>query len=266
MNVKNGNPPSITINSSANNICAGTGVQFYAIVTNAGSSPTFQWKVNGTNVGTNNTSYADSKLRNGDIIQCIIKPGPDACAVSEILSVPLTMIIYDTPVIRISPSGITINYMESIGLSASVTGNIRSYQWTPANQLQNAQTLNPVTIPLTATTTFSLTVISSDGCSSKSNAVIKVLKQLDLMPNAFTPNGDGKNDVFRIPPGYSIELDDFSVFDRWGNLVFTTKDISKGWDGTVNGKKSPSGAYSYYIKGTYEGKPVNIKSNIVLIR
>ena len=100
----------------------------------------------------------------------------------------------------------------------------------------------------------------------KGHAIVKVSKQLELMPNGFTPNGDGKNDVFRIPPGYSIELTEFSVFDRWGNKIFTTKDAGKGWDGTTNGKKSPSGTYVFFIKGVYEGKPVFIKDNIVLVR
>jgi gliding motility-associated-like protein len=266
MVITGGVPPAISISSSANNICYGTAVQFDAIVTDAGNNSTLQWKLNGADVGTNTTSYNNSKLKNGDVIQCLIKPGSSACSLAEILSLPVTMSIYDTTVIRINPNAVTIKYMETIGLSTNSTGTIRSFQWTPADQLQNPQSLNPVTIPLTATTNFTLTVINSNGCVSKSQAIVKVSKPLDLMPNAFTPNGDGKNDVFRIPPGYSIELSDFSVFDRWGNLVFTTKDISKGWDGTVNGKKSPPGAYSYYIKGTYEGKPINIKSNIVLIR
>ncbi len=266
MVIRGGVPPAINVISSTNNVCYGTAVQFNAVVSDVGNNPTIQWRLNGADVGTNTASYSNSKLKNGDIIQCLIKPGQDACSLAEILSFPVTMTIYDTSAIRISPSGVTIKYMETIGLSANITGSIRSFQWTPANQLQNPQSLSPVTIPLTATTNFNLTVINSDGCVSSSQVIIKVSKPLELMPNAFTPNGDGKNDVFRIPPGYSIELNEFSVFDRWGNMVFTTKDISKGWDGNSNGKKSPSGTYVFFIKGVYEGKPVFIKDNIVLVR
>jgi len=266
MVITGGVPPAISVSSSVNNICYGTAVQFNAIVSNAGNNPTFQWRLNGADVGSNTTSYSNSKLKNGDTIQCLIKPGSNSCSLAEILSLPLTMTVYDTSVIRINPSGVTIKNMETIGLTANITGAIRSYQWTPADHLQNPQSLNPTTIPLTATTDFTLTVINSNGCVSNSHAIIKVTKQLELMPNGFTPNGDGKNDLFRIPPGYSIELSEFSVFDRWGNRVFTTKDISKGWDGTMNGKKSPPGVYVYFIKGVYEGKPIFIKDNIVLIR
>ena len=167
MVINGGTPPAINLISSVNNICYGTAVQFTANVSDAGNNPTFQWKLNGADVGTNTTSYNNSKLKNGDIIQCLIKPGQDACSLAEILSLPLTMTIYDTSAIRISPSDVTIKHMETIGLSADITGTVRSFQWSPAGQLQNPQSLNPVTIPLTATTDFNLTVINSDGCISK---------------------------------------------------------------------------------------------------
>jgi hypothetical protein len=50
-----------------------------------------------------------------------------------------------------------------------------------------------------------------------------------MMPKAFTPNSDGKNDIFRIPPGINVNLKEFSVYNRWGEMIFTTRDISKGW-------------------------------------
>jgi len=52
------------------------------------------------------------------------------------------------------------------------------------------------------------------------------------MSNSFTPNNDGLNDVFRIPNNVSLKLDDFLIYDRFGNKIFNTKDINRGWDGT----------------------------------
>ena len=86
------------------------------------------------------------------------------------------------------------------------------------------------------------------------------------IPNAFTPNGDGINDVFRVPPELPIKVIRFSVFDRWGHVVFSTTGNGTGWDGTCNGKESPPGTYVYYIKGVVGTKERIMKGVVVLIR
>ena len=87
------------------------------------------------------------------------------------------------------------------------------------------------------------------------------------MPNAFTPNGDGVNDVFRIPQGVIDHLDRFSIYNRWGGMVFTTQAISKGWDGKIKGLPADTGTYVYYISGTATGgSPVTRKGTVILVR
>lgn len=86
------------------------------------------------------------------------------------------------------------------------------------------------------------------------------------MPNAFTPNGDGLNDEFRIPGRSLVRLNEFSVFDRWGNTVFRTRDISAGWNGTFRGRQSPPGTYVYFVTGMFHNKPVEVKGTVSLIR
>jgi gliding motility-associated-like protein len=86
------------------------------------------------------------------------------------------------------------------------------------------------------------------------------------MPNAFTPNGDNLNDIYRIPPGVSITLNEFSIFDRWGNRVFTTIDITLGWNGTLKGSKSPNGVYTYFIRGADDKGSIVEKGSFTLIR
>ena len=85
-------------------------------------------------------------------------------------------------------------------------------------------------------------------------------------PSAFTPNSDGLNDVFRIPPGSSFVLSLFAVYDRWGHIIFETRDISKGWDGTYKGIALPVGTYVYLIRGTMDEKPLAEKGTVTLIR
>ncbi len=86
------------------------------------------------------------------------------------------------------------------------------------------------------------------------------------MPNAFTPNGDGKNDIFRIPPGHEIESGLFRVFNRWGEQVFQSRDLSKGWDGTIKNIQQQSGVFTYIIEGTQYNKKLQLKGTVMLIR
>ncbi|MFA6058428.1 MAG: gliding motility-associated C-terminal domain-containing protein [Taibaiella sp.] len=90
-----------------------------------------------------------------------------------------------------------------------------------------------------------------------------------FVPNAFSPNGDGKNDKFNVLETCLIEKYQLQIFNRWGELVFTTLSTEKSWDGTYNGKEAESGVYYYMIdaipidrsKGT-----VQLKGDITLIR
>ena len=87
------------------------------------------------------------------------------------------------------------------------------------------------------------------------------------MPNAFTPNGDGKNDLFRLPPSSPEKVIGFSIFNRWGQLVFFTGNGASGWDGTFNDQQQPAGSYVWKIE--YEdaaGIRKLASGNVMLIR
>jgi gliding motility-associated-like protein len=154
---------------------------------------------------------------------------------------------------------------ESAQLHASVSGNPVSFAWSPQTALLSPQSLTSSTIPLAQDTVFNLTVRDPNGCTASKELVVKVLYKL-YMPSAFTANKDGKNDVFRIPPGASLALHEFSVFDRWGNVVFTTTDITKGWNGTYHGQNLATGTYIYLINGSVQDKEVTLKGTVILLR
>ena len=87
-----------------------------------------------------------------------------------------------------------------------------------------------------------------------------------FVPNAFSPNGDGLNDVFR-PRGEGIESMIMAVFDRWGNKVFEGSDIDVGWDGTWNGQALSSDGFGYIIDFVCEGNiTFRLHGNVTLIR
>lgn len=88
-----------------------------------------------------------------------------------------------------------------------------------------------------------------------------------LIPNAFTPNNDGTNDIFRIRNFSNQRLLEFKIFNRWGTILFHTQDPKGGWDGTFKGNPQPMGVYGYVIRIAYSDSVVETyKGTITLIR
>jgi len=84
-----------------------------------------------------------------------------------------------------------------------------------------------------------LVTLNEDSCADEIAKMIFIASSSGIkVPNAFTPNGDGLNDEFRIMNAGILELMEFKIYNRWGELVFETNDITKGWDGTFKGKAS----------------------------
>jgi gliding motility-associated-like protein len=138
---------------------------------------------------------------------------------------------------------ITIRLGDKIQLLGS--GGVK-YSWSPAQGLSDLSVANPVAQPA-VTTTYRLTVTSAEGCTSTDEITIKVQQDV-LIPNTFTPNNDGTNDVWVIKniedyPGCKIE-----IFNRWGNKVYDSAGYSQPWNGTANnGQELPVTTYFYTI-------------------
>jgi len=86
------------------------------------------------------------------------------------------------------------------------------------------------------------------------------------MPNAFTPNGDTHNDCFGIPKWGTVELKEFSVYNRWGEKIFTTKNVADCCDGTYKGKLQDPGGYIYVVKAKSFCGEIFRKGVVMLIR
>jgi gliding motility-associated-like protein len=254
--------PAITIAASTNDICSGTPVTFTATTTNGGTDPLYQWQVNGAHAGANSADYTSGNLNDGDIVSCIFTSSL-GCASPVTSTNNIVMNIKPTPAVSVT-ADTTIKQGSTVQLNASATGLINNYQWLPATDLNDQNIFNPTTRPVN-TITYQVTATATDGCSGYGKVTITVLKKI-VMPNAFTPNGDGKNDVFRIPAGILFNLKTFSIFDRWGNLVFQTKDITQGWNGTFNGQPANMGTYVFMITGSSQNEKVALKGTVELLR
>ena len=110
-------------------------------------------------------------------------------------------------------------------------------------------------------------VTDSNGCSSYDSVLVNVIANtVLLMPTAFSPDGNGVNDVFKIVKTLNIEqLISFEIFSRWGEKVFETSNVNQGWDGTFNGRAQPLSAFTWINKAKdYDGQDI-IKSGIVTL-
>lgn len=146
------------------------------------------------------------------------------------------------------------------------TGGV-SYVWSPAQGLSNAFIANPVAT-LYNDMTYFLTVTTDMGCVATDTLNLKVAKGPEIYaPTAFTPNGDGKNDRYRIFPVGITDLMTFKIFSRWGKILYSSLNTSEGWDGTVNGIQQPAGTYIWMAIGkTFDGKILKRQGTLILIR
>jgi len=255
--------PSVGIAASANPVCDGTPVTFTATPTNGGTTPTYQWLLDGNNTGSNSSTFIDSTLKNGNIIIC--RMTASTTCPDSVFSIPVTLVVYQLPTITFNPDTVLLTANGGIQLAPIVNGQIVQYQWTPAGGLNATNIATPIASPVTSIV-YQLSVTDNNGCMATGKVVVIAALPLEL-PNAFTPNGDGHNDIFRIPSGVQFNLQELDIFDRLGIRVYTTRNIGEGWDGTYNGQPAPIGTYVYLVKGkTLAGEPVVLKGTLMLIR
>ena len=120
-------------------------------------------------------------------------------------------------------------------------------EWLPTTDLSCTDCLNPVASP-DNTTTYSILITDENGCTASDQVTVNV--QLDFtVPNAFTPNGDGLNDMFMVRADFLEEFE-MIIYNRWGEEIFRSEDISKGWNGMYNDTEQEVGTYMFLVKAT----------------
>ncbi len=267
MAVDNYTAAPVNIIASANPICSGTDVEFSAATTGNATVPFYQWQVNGINAGSNSPHYAAKNLSNGDVITCTAS---SAAGCFPAHSNSITMMVNPSPKVSIT-SPIVINAGESIILHPVVTGPVTNYSWTPGKHLSDTAILNPVANPLRSTV-YTLTVWTDKNCSAGTSVKVGVSMKLSI-PNAFSPNGDNRNDVFYVLGGPDGSLvHDLAVFNRWGQRIFHVRDVQPGdpaggWKGDYKGIPVATGTYVYVlVMRLAGGSEETIKGTLELIR
>ena len=157
---------------------------------------------------------------------------------------------------------ITLEESKVISVSSGAIG----YLWTPDTGLNCNTCKNPMASPIN-TTTYYVTVTDAYGCINNDSIKITVLPHESLyIPNSFTPNGDGKNEMFYVY-GSRIKNIDIKIFNRWGELLFTSTSIQEGWDGTYKNQLSKEDVYICLASCTWEsGASEVFRRNINLVK
>ncbi|MBI1341614.1 MAG: T9SS type B sorting domain-containing protein [Terrimonas sp.] len=146
-------------------------------------------------------------------------------------------------------------------------GNGNTYYWSPSTGLDDPFSATPVAI-LYSDMTYSLRVTNAAGCTDYDSIHIKAYQGPEIyVPSAFTPDHNGRNDLLRAIPAGLKTFNYFKIFNRWGQLVFSTNNASVGWDGKINNIAAPTGTFVWIAAGIdYSGKSIFRKGTVTLIR
>jgi gliding motility-associated-like protein len=318
--------PKVVIVADTNAICPGTRVSFRATAVDGGREPVFQWKKNGSHVGTGSAVYTDAFLVDGDIVTCVLtsdapclqnataisnavvvqvrKPhepvnlGPDLalCEGTAItLKAEATYTAYlwqdgstgatftttqageytvqvrdvcgsSTDQVKVSlypkappvlPQDTSFCRGESVFLQAM--NSFRKFVWNTGAVSDNIEVKSPGQ--------YWLQVTDQNDCVWKDSIVVtqkECIRKL-YVPSSFTPNGDGRNDLFRPLFTRSVKSFKFTVYNRWGQVVFQTSEPGKAWNGRVNGQLQQSAVYVWSCTYQFSGDEVKMEKGTVTI-
>lgn len=248
-------PYPIALASNDTAICFGDKAQLFA-----SGGVTYRWS---PSEGLSNNTIANPTASPGRSIRYLVsvfdnkgcpKPSTDSVRVRVVQQVP-AFAGNDTSIVLNQP------------LQLNATGGT-AYAWTPTSGLNNPNISGPVANP-TSNISYVVKVSTPEGCFATDTINVKVFNtNPDLfVPTAFTPNNDNKNDLLIPIPVGITKLEYFKVYSRYGELVFSTTQLGKGWNGRFKGKDQNTSSYVWYVQGVdYTGKTIFKKGSSTLIR
>jgi len=260
--VKVNGPVTVNATPIADSVCLGQSIQL-----TASGTEVYAWS---PAAGLSNANIANpiASPTTSTTYQVV---GSDAkYCFSDTASVQVS--VFNYPTINLGPD-VTINVGGSYQIPGSGSADIVSINWLPTTALSCTNCLSPLATPK-KTTTYVSTVVNNGTCATSDSLTITVICNNTnfFVPNTFSPNGDGMNDVFFVRgKGLNI-IPSMIIYNRWGQIVFEKRDFapndpSVGWDGNFNGTKAPSDVYIYTIEIICDNSTlIPYHGNITLIR
>jgi len=254
------------------NVCKGDTASylFTAAVSNGFNDPVYQWQV------SNDLGKTWLDIAGANTLTYLRKPSTQGfywyrMAIAELSSVSIlscrvasnavVINVHDAPATSAGPDRISIGGTPVI-LQGSITGESPSYFWSPPTYLNSDTVLTPET-STPADINYTLIATSAFGCQSSDMVQVKAVAGI-FVPNAFTPNHDGKNDYWHIPYLDPLLEASVNVYNRYGQVIYHTEAETVNWDGTVNGIPQAAGTYIYYIH--FKSAYPDIKGTLTLLR
>ena len=252
-------------------VCVGIPIAFTDLTTligNVGTISDWNWQFGDGGTSTLQNPVHTYGFQSNYLVSLIITT-TSGC----VMSATKQITVWPLPNVDAGPD-VTIDISGNAPLNNAVS-NAVTFLWEPGATLNDPTILNPVASPI-VTTDYILTVTSAKGCQKSDTITVLIVIPAEIeVPDAFTPNQDGLNDVFLAYDvlgfeGKGIDEFNFYIFNRWGEVIFESDDITKGWDGTHgrSNKKSEIGTYVWLIKYNTQ-KDSDIKTlygNVSLIR
>lgn len=250
--------PPTEINASDISYCIGDSAQLIA----TGNSNNYNWS---PSLSLSNSTIPNPMVttNNNQIYQVV---GAGFCNTDTAYA---NVLVYDYPSIQID-SSIRAILGSTITLNVSSNSN-PDFDWFPSTDLSCNNCPNPSWV-VSQNQTFYVTATNSFGCPVLDSIHVRFISDctpdLVFVPNAFTPDSDGHNDVLYAQSGIVQEIENFQIFNRWGALVFETDDLSEGWDGSFKGKVVPPDVFGYFLifKCPNTGEEILKKGNITILR
>jgi gliding motility-associated-like protein len=255
---------SVNIVPTDTSVCLSDSMMLYAVVTAPPyfSGFTYAWTPTsqiGDPTAQNVNFYMETS---GDYNYTVTATGwPMGCvatATNHIFVEPRPVLINVTP-------DQVVEYGTKVQLNAD---GVRYYVWSHPATLDNPDISNPVASPVDKSTQYRVIGMNEHGgCRDTAYVNIDLTYTDDFVPTVFSPNGDGKNDLFRIRGIKYQKVIEFRVFNRWGNELFSTQDGMQGWDGRYKGAPQDPGVYGYLIRVSLpDGTTRSYQGNVTLIR
>lgn len=227
----------------------------------------FQWSPTEYIIGGQGTSQALASPSTTQFIY-LTAEASNGCIVTDSILVSVSYIDPNSVFAIASDSLIPVG--TSITLEAQPNGYV--YQWFPPGSVANPN--DQITDAIVYNNSVFTVFVSDSICVKSASVQVKVFEfvceePFVFIPNAFTPNDDGNNDIIYAQSNIIDETEEFilRIYNRWGELVFETNDITQGWDGTWRGKKLAPDVYDYYMEGfCVDGQSFLIQGNITLVR
>ncbi len=245
------------INKNTFSVCESSNetFNFQAQISSGFNSPAYQWQINLNNAnGWKDIPNATNTSYNAQILNANLSGYQYRLASAEqeninsiscrVFSDPIKVETISKFVIN-AGADVVILENQSANLNATAPAGLK-YQWSPSQYLSNPNILNPVAKPLQSTN-YTLTVTDlNTGCTATDDVFVSVEIVIKI-PNTFTPNDDGVNDLWEIPTLIGNQQVEIQIFNRNGNIVYKSKGYQKAWDAKLNGKILPAGIYYYII-------------------